>query len=523
MGVAHYNKVVYIRYVKNRSGSKSVQVIEKRSGKYTVVRTFGSTKDPEVLNKLNKQAQQFINNPNGTKQSILPGIDNNEIKSAVNDLTTAVDKLSVKIRTVGPEFILGTLFDEMGFGVIKEALFRHLVISRLVFPLSKLKTVDYLRRYQGVDMSVKTVYRFLDRLNEKYKAVVKNIVYNHTKRVGGSLTVVFYDLTTLYFETETEDDLRKIGLSKDGKFQHPQIMFGLLVGENGLPIGYDTFPGNTYEGSTLISFLEKVQTDYPDIGKPTVIADAGLLNKDNLQKLKDKDYQYIISARIKNENQSIKNQILQSVKQEKTYRVINKSDHRLIISYTDKRAKKDEYNRQRGLTRLKTSLKSGKLTKKHINNRGYNKFLELDGKIDIKLNEEKIEADKRWDGLKGYVTNTKLPPKVVINQYNQLWHIEKAFRISKTDLRIRPIYHHLERRIKSHICIAFVSYAIYKELERILAPHNISAKRALELMQTWYALEYTDLNQTPEYIMVDLDDDQKLIHRIICQDGNKNE
>ena len=109
-------------------------------------------------------------------------------------------------------------------------------------------------------------------------------------------------------------------------------------------------------------------------------------------------------------------------------------------------------------------MRSGKLSKEHINNRGYNKYLKLSGEVNITIDYEKYEADSVWDGLKGYVTNTSLSRKKVIENYSQLWQIEKAFRISKTDLRIRPIYHRLKNRIEAHICICFTAYTIYKEL-----------------------------------------------------------
>ena len=137
-------------------------------------------------------------------------------------------------------------------------------------------------------------------------------------------------------------------------------------------------------------------------------------------------------------------------------------------------------------------MKSGKLTKEHINNRGYNKYLKLSGKVDISIDYQKYEADSVWDGLKGYITNTRLPKKEVIGNYSQLWQVEKAFRISKTDLRIRPIYHRLKERIEAHICICFTAYAIYKELERLLKVNQIdmSAEKAIELIRDIRQLRY---------------------------------
>ena len=149
--------------------------------------------------------------------------------------------------------------------------------------------------------------------------------------------------------------------------------------------------------------------------------------------------------------------------------VITKTDGaRLIISHSDKRAHKDAHNRDKGIKKLRTKVISGKLGKAQITNRGYNKFLTLSGEVTVAIDEEKVKKDTLWDGLKGYVTSTVLAPKEVIEHYSHLWQIEKAFRISKTDLRIRPIFHYKRRRIEAHMCIAFVAYAIWKELERLL-------------------------------------------------------
>jgi transposase len=144
------------------------------------------------------------------------------------------------------------------------------------------------------------------------------------------------------------------------------------------------------------------------------------------------------------------------------------------------------------LKRLEKRVKTGKLTKEHINNRGYNKYLKLSGEINVAIDYEKYEADGAWDGLKGYITNTSLPRKKIIENYSQLWQVEKAFRISKTDLRIRPIYHRLKNRIEAHICICFTAYAIYKELERLLKKNriNISPAKAIEAIKEIRQLRY---------------------------------
>jgi transposase len=159
------------------------------------------------------------------------------------------------------------------------------------------------------------------------------------------------------------------------------------------------------------------------------------------------------------------------------------------VSYSSSRAKKDKANRERGLKRIEKSLNAGRLTKSNINNRGYNKYLKLEGELSIKIDYTKFESDCKWDGLKGYITNTRLKGEQVIDNYNNLWKIEKAFRISKTDLKIRPIYHRLKERIEAHICISFVSYVLFKDLERILLQtSSISINKAIKAINKMYEI-----------------------------------
>jgi len=505
---------MYVRKLKNRSGSISVQIITKVKGRYQVVKSMGCATTQQEIEKLKAFANQEIE-----KLSKQPSLFLSEKDDLVEQAFTALSNSNV--QTIGPELIFGKIFDSIGFQKIPEDLFRHLVIARLAFPLSKLKTIEYLYRYQGVRLDSDAVYRFMDKLNSKFKSQVEQIAYNHTYNLlGGNISVVFYDMTTLYFEASDQDDLRKTGFSKDGKHQKPQIYIGLLVGLGGYAIGYDIYEGNTYEGHTLVPFLEKMQNKF-NLDKPVVIADSGLLSRKNIQALEEKKYEYIIGARLKNEPEEIKRRITRQNYTDRMFWSIPKSENtRLVIHYSMKRASKDEYNRKRGLKRLEKRVKSGKLTKSNINNKGYNKYLKLEGDISINIDYKKFEKDKVWDGLKGYITNTRLSNKQVIENYKNLWHIEKAFRMSKTDLKIRPVYHRLKERIEAHICIAFTAYCIYKELERVLYRENssLSLKKAAETTHNMYQVTY----QLPEskHIktkLLKMDKQQKELYEIVLK------
>lgn len=505
---------MFVRPKKNASGSVSIQIISKSRGRYKVVKSLGSATTRQEIERLTRLAEQEI-------ERLTEPLS---LFSSQNDIL--VEKVfesihNSSIQTVGPELVFGKIFDYIGFNQLGEDLFRHLVISRLAFPLSKLKTIEYLYRYQGVSLDIDAVYRFLDKLNTKLKEQVEQIAFAHTMKVlNGNISVVFYDMTTLYFEASDEDDLRKTGFSKDGRHQNPQIFIGLLVGLGGYAIGYDIFEGNSYEGHTLIPFLEKMEQKFK-LGKLVVIADSGLLSGDNIAALQANGYEYIIGARLKNETDKVKAEILQhSFIDENTISISRAENTRLIVNYSTARASKDEYNRKRGLTRLEKQVRAGKLTKSNINNRGYNKYLKLSGEIFIEIDYEKYNQDKVWDGLKGYVTNTRLLDAEVMENYKNLWHIEKAFRMSKTDLRIRPIYHRLRDRIEAHICIAFTAYCVYKELERILyhEKSTLSLKKAAELTQNMYQITYTlpDSKQTKTRLLT-MDENQQKLFDIISR------
>jgi transposase len=203
--------------------------------------------------------------------------------------------------------------------------------------------------------------------------------------------------------------------------------------------------------------------------------------------------QFILGARIKNESHAIKKKILKLNLENGQSIAIKKNDLKLIVSYSDQRAKKDRYNRERGLRRLEKQINTGRLTKSSINNRGYNKFLKLEGEITITIDQEKLAQDANWDGLKGYITNARLNKNQVIENYKHLWQIEKAFRIAKSDLKIRPVYHRLQRRIEAHICISFVAYKVYKELERQLQEMNVdmSPLTTIEIAENIFEIEAT--------------------------------
>ncbi|WP_421918110.1 IS1634 family transposase [Marinifilum sp.] len=476
---------MFVRKKKNNSGVVSVQVIDKSSGKYKVLKTIGSSCSDTEIETLYQQGLDYISHYEGQQS----------FDFTVQDFKETVKQSIRNISIEGVHLLLGRIYNEIGFDTVCNDLLKQLVLVRLSHPASKLKTTQYLHRYFSINIKEDRIYRYLDKVYSDHKETLQQISYHHTKKIlGGIIRVVFYDVTTIYFQIDDEDDLRKRGFSKEGKHQNPQIVLGLLVGIEGYPLAYEIHEGNKFEGHTMLPIIDVFKDKY-DLDKLVVIADSGLLSSSNVKELQEKGYEFILGARIKNESKAIKEEILALNLKDKSSAIIPRTDGtNLIVGYTDRRAKKDRHNRERGLMKLEQRIKSGKLTKSSINNRGYNKYLQLEGDITIRINHGKFEEDAAWDGLKGYMTNTTLSKEEIINNYGQLWKIEKAFRVAKHDLKIRPIYHRLQKRIQAHITINFVTYKVYKELERQLKlkTDKMSPEKAIDIAKSIYAIEISD-------------------------------
>jgi transposase len=472
---------MFVRKKPNKSGLVSVQIIDKSQGKYKVVKTVGSSSDPDEIERLmvlgKDQARQLVG---------LQEIDFTNHREVFEQVLSSI----TSHRLVGVKYVLGKIFDEIGFGQIRDELFRDLVLYRLIYPKSKLKTTEFLYRYEQKSYSEDQIYRFMDKLHSKHKETVQQISYTHTLRVlGEEIHAVFYDVTTLYFEIEREDEIRKAGFSKDGKHKHQQIVLGLLVSKDAYPLAYDIFEGNKYEGDTFLPILEGFRTKY-GFQKLTVVADAGLLSNRNVSELMEKGYEFILGARIKNENKEVKDRILNLDFTKEKKHLIERDGLKLVVTHSEDRAKKDRYNREKGLARLEKLLKSGKLTKSSINNKGYNKFLKMEGEVTLAVDSEKVTLDQKWDGIKGYLTNSTMTIEEILQNYRHLWQIEKAFRVAKSELKIRPIFHFKRERIEAHICLNFTAYKVYKELDRQLKEKksDFTPEKVIEIIQNIYEI-----------------------------------
>jgi transposase len=291
----------------------------------------------------------------------------------------------------------------------------------------------------------------------------------------------------LYFESNNEDDLRKKGYSKDHKNDLPQILVGLFVDKNGYPFDFDFYEGSIFEGHAFPKAIKALTTKY-QFKDLAVVADAGMLSEKNILFLEQENLSYIVGARLKNLSGKTKKQILaNNFTKKKTIELISQiklvtgeiKDKRLIVDYQDKRAKKDKFNRERIIKKLRAKI----AFKKELVKKSKYLIFENQSKV-VGIDQKKIKIDQQYDGLKGYWTNLNIETKPVeiIDQYHNLWKVEKAFRMSKGDLAERPIFHRRIKRIESHILICFVSLLVMKETERILNTKNISLIKTIEIL-----------------------------------------
>lgn len=475
---------MFVRKKKNRSGTTSVVVVDKHGGKFKELHTVGISCDCEEIESLVDQGHKWIKEHLGIRELDFEGpeLKDRELETA-NEMLDNIDSILLN----GAKLILDKVYDSIGFNAVNDDVLRHLVVARLCQPMSKMATADYLKSHFDEDLNLSKIYRYMDKLYNTQQELVQRISVRHTFEVlGGRVEMLFYDVTSLYFESFSEDILRAPGFSKDGKTAETQIILGLLVCENGYPLAYSIFNGAQYESYTMIPLIDDVKQRF-GLDDFIVVADSGFMIKRNVELLRAGGYKFIIGGRIKKVAKDVSEWLLALPHEDGLYyeRALSNGD-RLIVTYSSKRAAKDSHNRAKGVERLRKAYASGKITKDKINKRGYSKFLKIDNDVNVRICEDKIAEDAKWDGLKGYVTNTGLVPAEVVAQYRGLWAVERAFRISKGTIETRPIFHFTEKRVEAHVCLCFVAYKVYKELERIITMlgMQMSADAVLKIAKT---------------------------------------
>jgi len=439
-----------IRKVKTKSGSIAIQVVVYQGHKSKIIKHIGSGKNQEELSLLQQKAKEFIK-LHSSQISLFPETDQKVLFIDQGE--------SIGVSHLFARKFLMCCANECGLSDINQLLL-DLSIMRLLEPASKLRTIKLLSDYFGISYSQR-IYRSIPKLIELKSEIEQRAYRLAVKKFNEQFYFVLYDVTTLYFETFKSDDLRITGFSKDNKPQQPQIVIGLLVTHSGFPLAYEVFPGNTFEGKTMLPIIEKFINKHKKT-KPIIVADAAMLSEERLKELKKKKISYIVGGRLANANLDLIKQIHNRLK-DKDAAILRLPSLQgdLICDFYIMRYKKqlNDLNKQikkaEEFIAKKSSLKRAKFVKKL-------------SEETVELNKPLIEKHKLLLGIKGYCTDipeSDLSNEEIITRYHNLWRVEQSFRMSKTDLETRPIFHHKEDAIRSHILICFVALIIEKYLE----------------------------------------------------------
>lgn len=430
--------MVFIRKVKTSSGAVAVQIVRKQSGRIVDLKHIGSAHTKQELQTLLALAHHQLHQ---NQLSFLPKPNPLIIK-----LKRSASTLLFKV--------LSQQYEYLGFDILKDLDFVHLCLARMVEPTSKLDSLRVLADLGISGLTKDRLYRCLSRIVVRdYRNLIQNICLKAT--TFQSLSLVLYDVTTLYFETQKEDDYRKPGLSKERRLE-PQIIIGLLVDRTGFPLAVQSFEGNTAETKTILPVLEDFSQKH-HLPKITVVADAAMMSLKNLQALTQAGYTYVVSSRLTKIPYTIAEYQKTQTLTDKEIIVSNYPDYRIIYQYKAKRASLDLRNIEKQIIKAKKII-SGKIPAHH------SKFVTVKAQ-EKRLNQKLIEKAYALAGIKGYVTNLTVPDKQIIDAYHQLFQVEASFRMAKSDLRARPIYHRKREAIEAHLTIVLTALAVGKRIE----------------------------------------------------------
>lgn len=431
--------MAFIRKVKTASGAIAVQIAYKQKGKIVKIIHIGSAHTEEELKILLALARKHLQ---ADQMELFP-----EAKSSL--------RMGIKRSFSG--LLWNTLqeqYRQMGFDQLEDEVFEALCIARIVEPTSKLDSLRVLADLGMDPIDRNKLYRCLVRAaNLDYRKIISQACFEHVHGYG--LTLVLYDVTTLYFEIPEEDNYRKPGRSKERRLE-PQIIIGLLVDRNGFPLGLHSFEGNKAETKTILPVIEDFQAQH-GLTKVTVVADAAMLSASNLVALTEAGFTYIVGSRLHKVPYEIAEYQKTGEMTDQQIVVSSQEGYRVIYQYRAKRAALDLRNIEKQIAKAKKAL-SGQIPANRT------KFLTIKAKSK-QLNQKLIDKARTLAGIKGYVTNLDIPDEEVIAYYHQLFQVEASFRMAKSDLKARPVYHHNREAIEVHLTIVLAALAISRNIE----------------------------------------------------------
>lgn len=438
-----------IRIIDTGSHKQAIQVVSKIRGKFTLHKHLGTFETDNEKQELLNQAREYIQ-------------DYTHQTNMFSDVPASWQLGDVEIINSQPLYLYKLLtraYDSLGFG--GDPLIRDLVIARVYQPASKRETNQILTDVFGRPYSLQTIYRHLKlALAKGLKDAYQQALISYAKNsLHNTLNLVFYDVTTLAFASQTKTTLKNFGYSKDHRSQDTQVVLGLVVNQQGFPLYFDVFSGNTFEGGTFIGIAKGIKKllDNPDL---VVVADAGMLSLKNMDELNKDNISFVVGARISSLSVKMVDQIVKELdKKDKANSETLYKNYRLLTDYSTKRASKDIHDLNKQWEKAEASISNpAGITRRY-------RFLLGSKSTSYFLNTDLKERAESIAGIKGYLTNTKLDASTIIEKYHDLWKVEKAFRITKSDLEARPIFLRLDETIKAHITIVFAGLAISKLLE----------------------------------------------------------
>lgn len=384
--------------------------------------------------------------------------------------------------------VFGATFDSLNLtSMFDKSVCEHLkdlVVGRIDFPSTKRHTSRLLAKNYGRQLSEDSIYRLMDRF-VPFEQGIQEQVFKTTKQFcdGQTIDVLLFDVTTLYFESQQSDELRDFGYSKDRKINEVQVVLALATTKDGLPIGYTLFPGKTAEVKTLLHCLNTWKTSFP-IQSTSVVADRAMMSEQNLQAMEQASFSYVIAAKLRSLPQKTREAVLQrhsEVELSVSDECMKVQEHiidgrRLIVSYSESRAHKDRSDRERLLARLAQKAPTAETsTKRLVTNRGYLKFFREKTSGKMVLDEDLVAKEAQWDGLHGVITNDITSrADCILQRYRRLWVIEDSFRVNKHTLEMRPIYHFKPRRVRAHILLCYLAFAISRYTQRQISQFSES-------------------------------------------------
>ncbi|MPV36949.1 IS1634 family transposase [Georgenia subflava] len=497
--------MAWIRRVRTASGATAVQIAESVQGRRRIVAHVGSAHTEAELGLLVERARELLDDPGQGELDLrlepaaprTPLIGRAGVPALFGEPGSAVGERG----PVAPPRVVGTssrvlydaltaVYSDLGFDALGDGVFRDLVIARIVEPTSILDTARVLTDLGVRPASEKTMRRTLARAAAgegpgAYRDKVAALCFTHAV-TSGDVSLCLYDVTTLYFEAEKEDDLRKVGYSKERRVD-PQIVVGLLVDRHGFPLEIGCYEGNQAETATIVPIVKQFQ-DRHDVEDMVVVADAGMLSAGNLTALEEANLRFIVGSRVTKAPLDLAShfrwhgdaftdgRIIDTITPRtgrkrsenndavRAEPVWDRDQHpgswRAVWAYSAKRAARDaktltlQENRARAVIAGEKAARTPRFVKTTGDARS--------------LDEAALARARRLVGLKGYVTNIPaqlMPAGEVIGSYHELWHVEQSFRMSKTDLAARPMFVRTRDAIEAHLTIVFTALAVSREVQ----------------------------------------------------------